>query len=493
MVFTHTLTVPLDLSRPLWQHADLFPPDRCCFLLDSAMDPGRLGRRSFLGGRPAALLTGKRTGLPRPGGGRLFRLELTVWRQPDGSVAPAGSTSSWTGDPYAALRRLQADYAGTPAAPHPTEGEGFAGGLVGYLGYEAAHAGEDLPDTGHDHGLPDLAFLVADAVAAEDQRTGRRTLTVTGRGTSPQQAEQDARQAQRRWRGLLAAAPPVAAEVEPPVVVLHGLFDRAGYCAAVERCRERILAGDVFEVCLTQRLEADLALPPWQLYRRLRAVNPAPFAAWLQFPGFQIVSASPERFLSLAADRTAESRPIKGTRPRGDDPAEDARLREELATSAKDRAENLMIVDLVRNDLGRVAEIGSVEVPELMVIEPYATVFQLVSTVRARLREECDALDLVQACYPGGSMTGAPKIAAMKIIDDLEPVKRGVYSGAIGYLDRRGNLDLSIVIRTLVCHRGQVAFGVGGAVTSDSDPDAEYDETLDKARALILALGGRLA
>jgi aminodeoxychorismate synthase component I len=260
----------------------------------------------------------------------------------------------------------------------------------------------------------------------------------------------------------------------------------------VEQCRQHILAGDVFEVCLTHRMHTEFGGDPWNLYRRLRESTPAPFAAYLQFGDFQILSASPERFLKLDEDRVAESRPIKGTRPRGTDPAQDAQLREDLATNEKDRAENLMIVDLVRSDLGRVAEIGSVEVPELMVVEEYATVFQLVSTVAARLRPECDALDLVKACYPGGSMTGAPKIRAMEIIDSLEPVQRGVFSGAIGYLDRSGIMDLSIVIRTIVCQDGRAHFGVGGAVTADSSPLAEYQETLDKARALARALGAAL-
>lgn len=493
MTFTHTATTALNLSRPLWQHADLFPDGECCFLLDSAMDPGRLGRRSFLGGRPAALLTGKRTRTGRPEGGKLFRLELTVWRRPDGSIPGQAEVTVWIGDPYQALRRLQADFTGSAACSPDGDAGGFAGGLVGYFGYETAYADEDLPDTGHDSGLPDLAFMVADAVVTEDHLTGRCTLTVTGRGTCRRQAEQDAQQAEIPWRRLLDRTPSPVADPEPRPVTLRAHFDRESYGAAVQQCRDHILAGDVFEVCLTHRLEADLAMPPWELYRRLRAVNPAPFAAWLQLPGFQVVSASPERFLSLDPHRTAESRPIKGTRPRGADPQDDARLRAELAGSEKDRAENLMIVDLVRNDLGRVAEIGSVEVPELMVVEGYATVFQLVSTVRARLRPEFDALDLVRACYPGGSMTGAPKIAAMKIIDGLEPVKRGVYSGALGYLDRRGAMDLSIVIRTIVCQGGKAVFGVGGAVTADSDPDAEYAETMDKARALVAALGGCLS
>jgi anthranilate/para-aminobenzoate synthase component I len=224
------------------------------------------------------------------------------------------------------------------------------------------------------------------------------------------------------------------------------------------------------------------------LYRSLRRENPAPFAAYLELPDVCVVGSSPERFLKLAPDRGVESRPIKGTRPRGATPDRDAALAEALVTSPKDRAENLMIVDLVRNDLGRVCETGSVRVPELMQVEAYATVFQLVSTVVGRLRSDRDAVDLVRACFPPGSMTGAPKIAAMRIAGALEPVRRGIYSGAIGYLDVRGGLDLSVVIRSLLVKAGRAYLHVGGAVVADSDPRAEYEETLDKARALRAAL-----
>ena len=298
-------------------------------------------------------------------------------------------------------------------------------------------------------------------------------------------AEAAGSRADRSHGGRRSASPGESNTGSPPARVR---FTKDEYCAAVQKCRDHIFAGDVFEVCLTQQMEMDLPGDPWELFGILREINPAPFAAWLQFPGFQVASASPERFLSLDSDRIAESRPIKGTRPRGATAQEDKRLREELASSAKDRAENVMIVDLVRNDLGRVAEIGSVTVPELQIIEQYATVFQMVSTVRARLRADRDCFDLIRACFPGGSMTGAPKIEAMKIIDDLEPVKRGVYSGAIGHIGFDGTMDLSIVIRSIVCKDGRATFGVGGAVVADSDPAAEYQETLDKARALIAAV-----
>jgi len=477
----------IELDLPFWRFGDLFGHEPGGLLLDSALPGDRLGRWSFLAGPPNALLTGRR----RPGS-RDMDLELTTWRDPDGLVPSTGPVRRWSGDPFDALRDLTTAYDPGPV----TDGPPFQGGLAGYFGYEAGYAVEDYPDTGLDDlQLPDLAFMVVDEVLAHDNRDGSAVLHLITRGS----ANPATRLAD--WRARLAAHAQTAGPLPcfDPVPLpdadraelsddVRGHFDGAAYGDVVARCRQHILDGDVFEVCPTQRLEMDQAGDPWELYGALRSVTPAPFAAWLRLPGFTVACASPERFLSLDSERMAESRPIKGTRPRGADAAEDAFLRADLETSAKDRAENVMIVDLVRNDLGKVAEVGSVTVPELQMIEEYATVFQMVSTVRARLRPDHDALDLVRACFPGGSMTGAPKIAAMKIIDALEPVKRGVYSGAIGYLDYSGTMDLNIVIRTLTCAQGRATFGVGGAVVSDSDPGAEYRETLDKARALIAAV-----
>jgi aminodeoxychorismate synthase component I len=462
----------------------MFHRDRCSFLLDSAMDSGRLGRYSSLGGDPSALLTGRRAGRAD----LAFSLTLTTWRTPSGESLAEPVVRKWTGDPFVALRDLQGAYRPGKLAEMPPGGQ-FHSGLAGYFGYEAGYACEVLPDTGKDDlQMPDLAFMVVDEVLRHDHISGETTLSIVDRG--------DAEERISAWRTRLVAfeagtANQAAPDSRPEVPTsgeVRAHFTKDQYCTAVQKCRDHIFAGDVFEVCLTHRLEMDLPGDPWELYTTLKEINPAPFASWLQFPGFQVVSASPERFLSLGPDRIVESRPIKGTRPRGKDEGEDERIRKELAASSKDRAENVMIVDLVRNDLGRVAEIGSVTVPELQVIEKYATVFQMVSTVQARLREDRDAFDLVRACFPGGSMTGAPKIEAMKIIDAMEPVKRGVYSGAIGYFDHSGTMDLSIVIRSIVCKDGKATFGVGGAVVADSDPEAEYQETLDKARALIEAI-----
>jgi aminodeoxychorismate synthase component I len=257
---------------------------------------------------------------------------------------------------------------------------------------------------------------------------------------------------------------------------------------ATLRAKEHIEAGDVYQVCLTRRAELAFDGDPWLLYRGLREVNPAPFAAYLALDDVTVLSCSPERFLSLSSDRRVESRPIKGTRPRGSDPASDRAQERSLRTSQKDRAENLMIVDLVRNDLGRVCETGSVRVPELMKIESYATVFQMVSTVCGRLRSDCDAFDLLRSAFPPGSMTGAPKLAAMAILDRLEPVRRGIYSGALGFLDLRGGAELSVVIRALFLKDGCAYVHSGGGIVADSLPAEEWRETQDKVGVLLAAI-----
>ncbi len=268
---------------------------------------------------------------------------------------------------------------------------------------------------------------------------------------------------------------------------LRSTFTRAGYQHAVAQVIEYICAGDIFQANLSQRLEAPLVGTPFELYRRLRSRNPAPFAAFLDFGELVVASSSPERFLRLDG-RHVEARPIKGTRPRGVGPEHDAALAMALAESDKDRAENVMIVDLLRNDLSRVCEPGSVRVPELFALEHYATVHHLVSTVVGDLIPTHNAADLVRAAFPGGSITGAPKVRAMQIIAELEPTRRGVYCGAIGYWSTTGAFDTSIVIRTYLVLGDVVYFQAGGGIVADSDPEQEYRETLDKAGGLIAAL-----
>jgi para-aminobenzoate synthetase component 1 len=273
-----------------------------------------------------------------------------------------------------------------------------------------------------------------------------------------------------------------------PGVSLHSSFTHAGYLEAVARVREYIFAGDIFQANLSQRFTAPLVEPPWDIYRRLRTRNPAPFAAYLDFEEATVLSASPERFLRVDPGGRVETRPIKGTRPRGVGPEHDAALGQALTESAKDRAENLMIVDLMRNDLSRVCAAGSVRVPELFASEKYATVHHLVSTVVGTLAPGADALDLVRAAFPAGSITGAPKVRAMEIIAELEPVQRGVYCGSIGYWSVTGALDTSVAIRTAVALGDRVYFSAGGGIVADSEAEQEYRETLDKARGMIAAL-----
>jgi para-aminobenzoate synthetase component 1 len=270
-------------------------------------------------------------------------------------------------------------------------------------------------------------------------------------------------------------------------MVLKSNFSHEEYLEAVKDAREYICAGDIFQVNLSQRFEAELNISPYELYQRLRKINPAPFASYLNFDEVSVVSASPERFLKVQGD-WVETRPIKGTRPRGKSVTEDKALAQELLSSAKDRAENVMIVDLERNDIGRVCRYGTVKVSELTSLEKYPTVFHLTSTVTGRLRPDKNRFDLLKATFPGGSITGAPKVRAMGIIDELEPTRRSIYTGSIGYLSFSGEMDLNIVIRTFLVKSGRAYFQVGGGIVYDSEPEAEYEETLDKARALIQAL-----
>jgi para-aminobenzoate synthetase len=271
-------------------------------------------------------------------------------------------------------------------------------------------------------------------------------------------------------------------------VTFHCGRGREQYLADIARCQAALAAGESYEVCLTDQISTDASPDPWELYRVLRHTNPAPFAAYLRLGALTVLSSSPERFLSVDRERRVEARPIKGTTRRSADPIEDAALCAELTSDEKTYAEHLMIVDLLRNDLGRVCEIDTVSVPELMVVEQYPTVHQLISTVIGVLEEQRTPVQCVRACFPGGSMTGAPKLRTMSIIDESERVARGVYSGAIGYFGLDGSVDLSIVIRTIVMRPGATTIGAGGAIVMQSDPADEFDEILLKARAPMSAI-----
>ncbi|MQY06457.1 aminodeoxychorismate synthase component I [Actinomadura macrotermitis] len=385
-----------------------------------------------------------------------------------------------------ALRERTVPESDTAALPFD-----FTGGYVGYFGYELkADLGADRRYRAE---TPDAAWLFADRLVAVDHQEGRTYALALYRPDRPG-SEADAEAWLERTAATLRTLDPPRRDGPPPArepgrADVEALLtrDREQYLADVRTSQDRLHAGESYEICLTNAATLPARADGPSFYRALRRVNPAPYGSYLRFDDVEVACSSPERFLRVTADRWAETKPIKGTAPRGATPAEDRELRDTLAGSAKTRAENLMIVDLLRNDLGRVCEIGSVHVPRLMAVESYATVHQLVSTIRGRLRPEVDVIDCVRACFPGGSMTGAPKRRTLEIIDSLETEARGVYSGAIGFLGCRGTADLNIVIRTAVRSGGVWRVGAGGAIVLDSDPADEYEEMLLKLRATLRA------
>ncbi len=359
-------------------------------------------------------------------------------------------------------------------------------GYVGYLGYELkAEAGGD---SAHRAETPDAAFSFSDRALVFDHETRMCWALALAEPDTEDAAQQwiaDIRQGLEPLTPAAGRAHPVFGAMEISLEPRHSSEE---YAERILRCLEAIRDGEAYEICLTNMLSVRADIDPLRAYRTLRAVNPAPYAAYLNFGGVAVLSSSPERFLTIDRKGWVESKPIKGTRPRGADPDEDKRLRDSLRLAEKDQAENLMIVDLVRNDLGRTAVTGSVHVPKIFDVESYQTVHQLVSTVRARLSPDSSPVECVRAAFPGGSMTGAPKKRTMEIIDALEGGARGVYSGSLGYLSLNGSVDLSIVIRTMVARPGKVTLGVGGAIVAQSDVQDEIEETRVKAKALLAAL-----
>ncbi|HKS49161.1 MAG TPA: aminodeoxychorismate synthase component I [Amycolatopsis sp.] len=387
-------------------------------------------------------------------------------------------------DIFTYLRRGLAERPFTaPALPFD-----FVCGYVGYFGYElkAALGGQAV----HRSETPDAGWLFADRVVVIDR------LEQTAYALCLAEDFPDAEAEAIGWldatlenlRSLPPRTPPRKSTMDAPVPTERWLLrDSGGYQADIDKCQQQLRAGESYEICLTTAVELPALCDSADYYRVLRWVNPAPYSAYLRFGEVDVASSSPERFLKITPEGLVETKPIKGTARRGATPEEDAALRDRLASDTKTRAENLMIVDLLRNDLGRVCRVGTVEVPGLMRTETYRTVHQLVSTVRGELAPGRDALDCVRACFPGGSMTGAPKERTMEIIDDLEPGPRGMYSGALGFLSCNGAADLSIVIRTAVFANGKVRIGAGGAIVLTSDPGDEYQEMLLKLAAPMRA------
>ncbi len=415
-------------------------------------------------------------------------------------------------DPFAVARRLVARLDATPVVP--ADAPRFLGGLVGFLGYDLGHVFERLPSiAADDQGLPPLRLALHDWVVAWDRRTGHawlggRALDGDGRRLARRLDDVHARLTSPP-AGLSAAvdAAGAADDSRRPAMpnggnplIFRSSLGRAAYEAAVERVRDHIADGDLYQANLTRRLETPFDEDPWPRYRHLRTGDPSLFSAYLDLGASPetgrpraLLSASPEPFLSLDADGVVASDPIKGTRPRGRDRAEDRALACELLASAKDRAENVMIVDVLRNDLGRVCLAGTVRVPRLCRLERTVAVQHLVSTVTGRLAEGRDAFDVLAASFPGGSITGAPKIRAMEILEGLEPVRRGPYTGALGWIGPDGAMQTSILIRTFVADGRRLTLHVGGGITWHSDPAAEWDETVAKARGPLGAIGGEEA
>jgi para-aminobenzoate synthetase component 1 len=480
------VTVAEDRLTPLVEELTPVPdPAWCCeqlaglpfrLFLDSASTTTRLGRYSFLTADPFDVIERK-------------------------------GSSGALDDVRARLAPFHAE----PIAGLPP----FQGGAAGYIAYDWGLTLERLPAPRYDDlALPDVVLGIYDWVLAWDHVASRAWLISTGmpatagpdRATRARARADEVRERLRVERS--ASDRPDQTDPVGPVLLdrpvppsylvekgwwdssfeLRSSFTHRDYLEAVGRVREYIFAGDIFQANLSQRFEVPLRESPWAFYSRLRRRNPAPFAAFLETRDASVVSASPERFLHVDRSGVVETRPVKGTRPRGVGPEHDAALGQALAESAKDRAENLMIVDLMRNDLSRVCAPGTVRVSELFSLERYATVHHLVSTVVGHLEPGYDALHLLRAAFPGGSITGAPKLRAMEIIAELEPSQRSVYCGSIGYFSVTGDLDTSIAIRTAVVRDGRVYFSAGGGIVADSDPEQEYRETLDKARALIDAL-----
>lgn len=426
--------------------------------LDSGYPRISTGRYDLIAARPSLTLCS--------------RGEQTVLRGADGSVLRESSA-----DPFALLRESMgeriANLSGLP----------FCGGAMGYFAYDLGRRIERLPEIAlRDIDLPDMAIGIYDWAVVVDHHLRRAWLV--GQGRDPRtHAEWES------LRALFSGNEPLAAHGE--FQVLSGVrsnMDRRRYAQAFERVKHYIREGDCYQVNLAQRFTAHVGGDPWLAYLRLRHANPAPYAAFMNLPGGAVLSSSPERFLKVEGDRV-ETKPIKGTRPRAVAGYEDLAVAEALINSEKDRAENLMIVDLLRNDLGKSCAVGSIAVPKLFALESFATVHHLVSTITGKLAEGRDALDLLRGCFPGGSITGAPKLRAMEIIEELEPHRRSVYCGAIGYLGFDGNMDTNIAIRTLVYHDRRMHFWAGGGIVWDSELDSEYQECFDKAAGMLKMFG----
>ncbi len=438
------------------------------FLLESVEGGERLARYSFIGWDPFLVIRGR--------GEEIITEEM-------------GETSVSTGRPYDRLREISRRYRGVPMPDLPP----FLAGGVGYFGYDLVRQSEKLPSlTADDLGLDDFHVMYFSTILAFDHLRHRIHIIaniLNPDGTrSLETGYRDAllriEQVEKRLTAPISLPPPAPSAALPEPV---SNLTASRYYENVEKAKSYIRAGDIFQVVLSQRLAMKITCDPFDIYRALRFINPSPYMIFLRMDRLSLVGASPEMLVKVRG-RRVEYGPIAGTRPRGATPEDDERLARELLADEKERAEHVMLVDLGRNDLGRVCDFGSVKVTDLMRIEKYSHVMHLVSSVEGRLREDLDCFHALEACLPAGTVSGAPKVRAMEIIEELEPCRRGIYGGAVGYVDFSGNLDTCIALRTLVIKDGMAYIQAGGGIVADSQPEREREESMNKARALLRAV-----
>jgi anthranilate synthase component 1 len=454
-----------DTETPVSVWLKLFKDEPYSFLLESVTGGDKVARYSFIGGKP--FMT--------------FRSNGAAW-EVAGKVSEKGE-----GDPVGKLRSLLAAYKSVHVEGLPR----LCGGAVGYFSYDTVRLFEKIPDKNpNDNILDEIFFGFYRDIIAFDNREHKLLLITTihtGDGAPIEEAYKNAVHGLGSLEDKLAVRLASSGISVQDVKETSSTFGRPEYEKAVEKCKEYIRAGDIFQVVPSQRISVRVDANPFDLYRILRTVNPSPYMYFLSLAGAQVVGSSPEMMVRVE-NGVVETRPIAGSRPRGKNEPEDERLAMELKNDPKETSEHIMLVDLGRNDIGRVSEYGSVKVEEMMHVEQYSHVMHLVSNVSGALVPGKDALDALFACFPAGTLSGAPKIRAMEIIDEIEPVRRGIYGGALGYIDFSGALDTCIVIRTVVCKNGMAYIQAGAGIVADSVPSTEYDETMNKARALLTAI-----
>ncbi|MCE2391200.1 MAG: anthranilate synthase component I [Proteobacteria bacterium] len=463
-----------DLDTPVATFLKL-DDGRTSFLFESAEGGKDWGRFSFIG-------LGARARFAARAG------EVEIVR-PDGTLERTPLPADRSLDPLDRLRELLAELA-------PVELDGlprFAGGAVGYVGYDWVRYVERLPDSNPDTlGVADALFTVPETVLVHDRVRQRLSVIHNVEIEDPERADGAYARGCEQIEGIVAKlSQPVPARRAPAdngvSLDWQSNLTRESYCEIVQRCKQYIRAGDIFQVVPSQRLSAEASVEPFAIYRQLRVLNPSPYLFFLRCGDHSVIGSSPEVLVRLEDGETV-LRPIAGTAARGDTPERDREIERRLLSDPKELAEHVMLVDLGRNDLGRVCETGSVHVDEFQVVERYSHIMHIVSNVRGRLRADRDAVDLLRATFPAGTLTGAPKVRAMQIIDEMEPERRGLYGGSVGYIDFHGNMDMCIAIRTLLAKGGRVYVQAGGGVVADSDPEREYRETLDKAGAALAAV-----